>query len=99
MLEYVSPLALPVVDTTDEVSEESQIGKPTETLVSISQVDETGLFEIRFSDDVLWPDDTLSWTSSNEGADYFDILFFASDETLDLLEHEELEVKVSWHIV
>lgn len=67
--------------------------------MEITQVEETGFFEVRFSKDILWPDNILEWTSSNEGASFFAFEFSASDETLEFLENEEFEINISWKVV
>ena len=97
MLEYVPPEEF-VVDTGIEVKESNDERDPIETLVSITEISELGLLQVRFSEAINWPDDTKEWKSENWGAEFIELIFVASDHTYYTLDEGDLEMLMSWKV-
>lgn len=51
-----------------------------------------------FSRRVRLPTNVADWTNENEGAERLKILFIPTDDTLEVIEEKEKELKCSWKI-
>jgi hypothetical protein len=65
----------------------------------MSSIDRSGVFTLTFSDEnVTLPPDILTWTSSNIGKNYFELIYVPAYDTLDFLESINVQQELSWKI-
>ena len=67
---------------------------PDEELITavVEKPNRQGEFKVRFNRYIVMPGDIDSWTNDNEGAERISIKLVLSEETLELLEDQELEI-------
>ena len=79
------------VTLEDEEDKNVKYAQPTETTIY-------GEFQIVFSKDMIFPDQTTEWTSQNEGADYIELIYKPSEASQIYFSESGIDMSMEWSV-